>query len=438
MPEMLPEKNKLGLWTSTSLVIGNMIGAGIYLMPAAMASFGSIGLLGWVFSAIGSFFLAKVFSNLSKLLPHATGGPYAYTRDGLGDFIGFLVAWGYYLAVACANAAITISFVSALSTFFPVLASSSAIAVAAGLCSIWLLAYINTLGIVTGGKLQLVTTILKVLPLLLVAVGGLFFIKAANFSPFNSSGSSIIGALQATATMTMFAFIGIESATVPSGSVVNPEKTVARATMLGLLITTFIYILGSVSVIGIIPAAQLQKSLTPYADTAVIIYGSSARYWVSAGIAIAAFGSLNGWTLLQGQVPYAISKDKLFPPIFSRTNKKGVPYMGIIISSIMVSLFMTMNYTKGLVAQFKFLLLLSLLSVLIPYLLSAAAYLVIRVRKTPQAGGWAGAIALAILAFAYSLWAIAGAGQEAVYYGFLLLMAGIPFYVWAAFRKNAK
>ena len=219
MPETHPEKNKLGLWTSTSLVIGNMIGAGIFLMPAAMASFGSIGLLGWVFSAIGSFFLAKVFSNLSKLLPHATGGPYAYTRDGLGDFIGFLVAWGYYLAVACANAAITISFVSALSTFFPILGSSSVIAVITGLCSIWLLAYINTLGVVTGGKLQLVTTILKVLPLLLVAIGGLFFIKTANFKPFNASGTGIVSALQATATMTMFAFIGIESATVPSGSV---------------------------------------------------------------------------------------------------------------------------------------------------------------------------------------------------------------------------
>lgn len=436
MPTAIREQNKLGLWTSTSLVVGNMIGAGIFLMPAAMANFGSIGLLGWVFSAIGSFFLAKVFSNLSKLLPHATGGPYAYTRNGLGDFIGFLVAWGYYLAVACANSAITISFVSALSTFFPVLASNSMVAVCTGLCSIWLLAYINTLGIVAGGKLQLATTILKVLPLLLIAVGGLFFIKAANFSPFNKSGGSMISALQATATMTMFAFIGIESATVPSGSIANPEKNVARATLLGLLITTFVYLLGSVSVIGIIPAAQLQKSITPYADAAVIIYGSNARYWVSAGIAIAAFGSLNGWTLLQGQVPYAISKDKLFPPIFSRTNKKGVPYMGIVISSVMVSLFMTMNYTKGLVAQFKFLLLLSLLSVLIPYLLSAAAYLVIRVRNTPNAGGWAGAVTLAILAFAYALWAIAGAGQEAVYYGFLLLMAGIPFYVWAAFVKK--
>lgn len=435
MTSDLPEKNKLGLWTSTSLVVGNMIGAGVFLMPAAMASFGSIGLLGWVFSAIGSFFLAKVFSNLSKLMPHATGGPYAYTRSGLGDFAGFLVAWGYFLAVSCANAAITISFVSAMSTFFPVLASSSVISISTGLCTIWLLTYINTRGVVAGGKVQLITTILKVLPLLLVAIGGLFFIQFENFSPFNGSNTTIYGALTATATMTMFAFIGIESATVPSGSVANPEKTIPRATLLGLMIATLVYILGSVSVMGIIPSKALQHSVTPFADAAVVIYGSSARYWVSAGIAIAAFGSLNGWTLLQGQVPFAIANDKLFPAIFTRQNKKGVPYVGILVSSVMVSIFMSMNYTKGLVEQFRFLLLLSLLSILIPYLLSAAAYLIIRI-KQKQTLGLTGAVILAILAFSYALWTIAGTGKDAVYYGFLLLMGGIPFYVWLAYKKN--
>src|ERR1700712_3581436 len=99
------DKKKLGLWSSTSLVVGNMIGAGVFLMPAAMASFGSVNLLGWVFSAIGSFFLAKVFGNLSSLLPQSTGGPYAYTRHGFGDFAGFLVAWGYWISIWCANAA---------------------------------------------------------------------------------------------------------------------------------------------------------------------------------------------------------------------------------------------------------------------------------------------------------------------------------------------
>ncbi|MDN3581439.1 amino acid permease [Mucilaginibacter flavus] len=426
---------KLGLWTSTSLVVGNMIGAGVFLMPAAMASFGSIGLLGWVFSAIGSFFLAKVFSNMSKLLPHATGGPYAFTRSGLGDFAGFLVAWGYFLATSCANAAITISLLSALSTFFPVLGTSNLAAVITGLCAIWLLTYINTLGVVASGKLQLITTILKIVPLLLVALGGLFFLQAKNFLPFNGSGKTVYGAISATAAMTMFSFVGIEAATVPAGSVNNPEKTVPRATLLGLLIATLVYILGSVSVIGIIPLAQLQHSLTPYADAAVVIYGGNARYWVSAGVAIAAFGALNGWTLMQGQMPFAVANDKLFPPIFGWQNKRGVPYIGVLLNSVMVSCFIYMNYNKGMVEQFRFLLLLSLLCMLIPYLLSAASYLIIRAKSNVK-DGWLGAILLGIAAFGYALWNIAGSGKEAVYYGFLLLMASVPFYVWISYKKS--
>lgn len=434
---MPASEKKLGLWTSTSLVVGNMIGAGVFLLPAAMASFGSIGLLGWVFSAIGSFFLAKVFSNMSKLLPHATGGPYAFTRNGLGDFAGFLVAWGYFLATSCANAAITISLISALSTFFPVLGTSNLAAVTAGLCAIWLLTYINTLGVVTSGKLQLITTILKVLPLLLVALGGLFFLQAKNFLPFNNSGKTVYGAISATAAMTMFSFVGIEAATVPAGSVENPEKTVPRATLLGLLIATLVYILGSISVMGIIPSAQLQHSLTPYADAAVVIYGSNARYWISAGVAIAAFGALNGWTLMQGQMPFATAQDKLFPAIFSRQNKKGVPYVGVLLNSLMVSCFIYMNYNKSMVEQFRFLLLLSLLCMLIPYLLSAASYLIIRAKSNIK-DGWLGAILLGIIAFGYALWNIAGTGKEAVYYGFLLLMASVPFYVWVAYKKNSE
>ncbi|WP_184547989.1 amino acid permease [Mucilaginibacter sp. FT3.2] len=434
----MPESTKkLGLWTSTSLVVGNMIGAGVFLMPAAMAGFGSIGLLGWVFSAIGSFFLAKVFSNMSKLLPHATGGPYAFTRNGLGDFAGFLVAWGYFISTSCACAAITKSLVSALSTFFPTLANNNFAAISTGLCAIWLLTYINTRGVVTSGKWQLVTTILKILPLLLVAVGGLFFLQAKNFLPFNSSGFTTYGAISATAAMTMFSFIGIECATIPSGSVENPEKTVPRATLLGLLIATLVYILGSISVMGIIPAIQLQHSQTPYADAAAVIFGNGARYWVSAGVAIAAFGALNGWTLMQGQMPFAVANDKLFPAIFGKQNKKGVPYVGILLSSTLVSLFMSMNYTKSFVEQFRFLLLLSLLSMLIPYLLSAASYLIIRV-KNKQVDGWLGAVFLAIIAFSYALWNIVGTGKEAVYYGFILLMISVPFYVWVAYKKSSE
>ncbi len=431
-------KNKLGLWTSTSLVVGNMIGAGVFLMPAALAAYGSISLFGWVFSAIGAFLLARVFSNLSKLMPKADGGPYAYSRSGLGDFAGFLVAWGYWISIWCTNAAIAVSFVSALSTFFPPLATNAILAIFTGLGVIWLLTWINTLGIVTSGKLQLITTILKIIPLLVVALGGLFFFKAENFIPFNMSGTSDFSAITATATYTFFAFLGIECATIPSGSVINPEKTIPRATMLSILIVSVIYIISSFSIMGMIPGKNLQHSVTPFADAAVIIWGSSARYWISAGVAIAAFGALNGWILIQGQMPYAIAKDKLFPSVFCKENKKGVPARGIVISSILVSILMSMNYTKGLVEQFKFLILLTTLTVLIPYLFSTAAYIIIKLENRYLKPGtrWFSTIVLASLAFLFSLWAIAGSGPEIVYWGLLLLLAGVPFYVMIIWKKN--
>ena len=438
MDTTIPRKNKIGLWTSTSLVVGNMIGAGVFLMPAALASYGSISLLGWVFSAIGSFFLARVFGNLSKLAPQVTGGPYGYTRLGLGDFAGFLVAWGYWISTACANAAITISLVSALSTFFPILSANAVYAVSTGLIAIWLLTWINTRGVVVSGKVQLLTTILKLLPLFVIAIGGLFFIKFENFLPFNSSGTSVWSAIQATATFTMFAFVGIECASIPASTIDNPAKTIAKATMLGLLIAALVYILGSVSLMGILSPLQLKNSVTPYADAAVLMFGPTAKYWVSAGIAVAAFGALNGWILIQGQMPYAIAKDKLFPAIFAKENKRKVPYIGMLINSVVVSLFMSMNYTKGLVEQFKFLLLLAVLTIFIPYLFSTTAYILIRLFKKEDKKGLFQAALLAALAFAYSLWAIAGCGEKTVYYGFLVLMAGIPFYVWNVYSNKLK
>ncbi|WP_462265936.1 amino acid permease [Mucilaginibacter sp.] len=432
-----PSQKKLGLWTSTSLVVGNMIGAGVFLMPAALASFGSISLLGWLFSAIGAFFLARVFGNLSRLLPQVTGGPYAYTRSGFGDFAGFLVAWSYAIALSCANAAIVISWVSALSVFFPVLATHTVAAAGTGLVTIWLLTWINTRGVVVSGRLQLATTILKILPLIIVGIGGLFFIRAENFHPFNSSGTSVFGAITTTAAFTVFALVGIESASVPAGNVSNPERTIPRATLLGLLIAVLVYFTGSISIMGMIPATQLRHSLTPYADAAQQLFGPQARYWVSGGIAIAAFGALNGWILVQGQVLYAIAKDRLFPALFARENNKQVPYMGMIINSILVSLFMLINYTKGLVDQFKLLMSLAVFMVFIPYLFSSMAYLMVRLKHRERiTGNVTGAILLALLAFAFSLWAIAGTGEKAVYSGFIGLMASVPVYIWIRYTND--
>ncbi|MEI7588009.1 MAG: amino acid permease [Chitinophagia bacterium] len=429
--------DKLGLWTSTSLVVGNMIGAGVFMMPATLAGFGGISLIGWVCSAIGAFLISKVFAHLSKMLPGADGGPFAYSQKGLGDFAGFLVAWGYLVSVWCTNAAITVSFISALSTFIPALATNAVLAITTGLATIWFLTWVNSLGILTSGIVQLISTILKIVPIVLIGVVGLFYIHWENFLPFNSSGTSTIAAITATTTLTFFAFLGIECATIPSGSVANSATTVAKATTLGTLIATIVYILSTVSIMGMIPAAQLKHSVTPFADAAVLIWGHGAQYWVSAGVAIAAFGALNGYILIQGQLPYAIAKDQLFPAIFTRKNKKGVPVLGVIISSVFVSVLMSMNYTKGLVEQFKFLMLMTTSTILIPYFFCTASYMIMRFKLPFKSSKYVAlAILLAALTFIFCLWLMIGLGAETVFWGFFLTMTSVPIYVFAVWKRD--
>lgn len=430
--------NKIGLWTCTSLVVGNMIGSGVFLLPSTLAAYGGISILGWLFSTIGAFILAILFSYLSKAMP-SVGGPYAYTREGLGEFAAFLVAWGYWVSTWCGNAAITVAFVSYLSVFFPILATDTLAAVLTGLSAIWLLTWVNSRGVTTAGKVQLVTTILKLCPLILIAVFGLFYVDWQFFMPFNRSSESNLGAIVSTATLTLWAYLGMESATVPAGNVENPEKTIPQATLLGTAIAAFVYIFGTIAVMGLIPADSLKTSTAPFADAAAKMWGESARLWVAFGAIVSTFGALNGWILMQGQVPLAMTKDKLFPSVFGKENSKGVPAWGIVISSILLSVLMSMNFSKSLVEQFKFMILLSTLTVLIPYLFSSAAYVIILKRQNIiSAKERTLKLTIAFLAFAYSLWAVAGSGQEVVYWGFILLMLGIPVFILMKFRSTDK
>jgi basic amino acid/polyamine antiporter, APA family len=429
---------KIGLWTSTALVVGNMIGSGVFLLPASLAAFGSIGLLGWVGSSAGAIVLALLFSNLSKILPNVLGGPYGYSRSGLGDFAGFLVAWGYWISIWCTNAAIAVTFVSYTTVFFPILKTNQYYAVATGLGAVWLLTWVNTLGVKEAGKVQIITTIIKLTPLIAVSVVGLFYMDFKNFNDFNISGTSDFNAITATATLTLFAFLGLESATIPSGNIENPEKTIPRATMIGTVLTILVYVLGSVAVMGMIPTMELKNSNAPFADAAAIMWGDSARYWVAFGAIVSTFGALNGWILLQGQMPFAAAKDKLFPVIFKKENKKGSPFMGIVISSVLISALMLTNFTKGLTDMFTFMVLLTTVAVLVPYLFSATSYAVILLQNKYWKKESISKMIVAILAFAFSLWAIKGSGQETVYWGFLAILAGIPFYAWMKRTNQAE
>lgn len=428
-----PEARKVGLWIATALVVGNMIGTGVFLLPASLAPFGGISVLGWAFTSAGALLVALLMARLARMMP-AVGGPYAYTRKGLGDLPAFLVAWGYWISIWSGNAAISVGLVGYLAAFFPALAHQPALGAGTALAAVWLLTGVNAWGVKEAGILQFWTTLLKLLPLLAIGTAGLAYMNPAHFIPFNASGGSPLSAVTATATLTLWAFLGLESATIPADSVRDPIRTIPRATILGTLIAAGVYILATAGVMGILPAGELAVSTAPFADAGTRIWGRWAGSFIAAGAAISAFGALNGWILLQGQMPRAAALDGLFPPIFRRLSRRGTPVAGLVISSVLATGLMALNYTASLVDQFTFIILLATLSTLIPYVFSAAAELVIFVRDREGFSGerLAGASVIAVLAFAYSLWAIVGAGRETVFWGFLLLLAGVPFYWWQA------
>lgn len=422
-------KRQLGLWMATALVIGNMIGSGVYLLPASLAPFGGISIVGWLVSAAGAMCLALMFARLSRIITK-TGGPYAYSVAALGPFGGFLVAWAYWISMWATNAALSVAFVSYMTVFWPALATVPALAAGLALATLWGLTIVNVAGVRPAGMVQLVTTVLKLAPLLAVATFGLFWFNADHFVPFNASGRGTIPAVTGTVTLTLWAFLGLESGTVPSESVRDAERTIPRATLLGTLITTVVYVLGTVAVMGIIAPSALVTSTAPFADAARSIWGPVGRYLLGAGAAISCFGALNGWILLSGQLPYAAARDGLLPASLGRESRTGTPAVGLVVSSVIVTVIVSMNYTRGLVQAFTFLILLATLATLIPYVFSAVAALLLRPEgEERDARKTFAATAIAVLAFLYSLWAIGGAGRDTVYWGFMLLVAGLPVYV---------
>jgi APA family basic amino acid/polyamine antiporter len=305
------------------------------------------------------------------------------------------------------------------------------LAAAVAIGAIWLLTFVNTLGVRQGGMMQAVTTVLKLVPLLALAIFGLFYIDFDNFGGFNTSGESTYGALTAVAALTLWAFIGVESATVPAEDVKNPTRTIPRATIIGTAITALVYILGTVAVMGILPAATLAESGAPFADAADSAFGSWAGPIIAFAAVVSAFGCLNGWILLQGQVPLAAARDGLFPKVFVKTTRNGAPIVGLVVSSVLITGLTLMNYNASLVDQFTFVILLATLTMLIPYVFSAAAQLMLLITDRTRTTGkqLAAPATIAGLALAYGIWTVAGSGYEVVYKGFLLVLAGIPVYL---------
>jgi basic amino acid/polyamine antiporter, APA family len=431
---MISPRPLLGFWMCVALVVGNTIGSGVFLLPASLAPFGLNSLIAWGFTAAGAIALAIVFARLSRAFPQA-GGPYAYVHVAFGPLTAFVVAWGYWISIWVGNVSIATATVSYLSPLWPWIAEKPGASSFATLLLLWLLTFVNWYGIKASGWVQGITTVLKILPLLAVAMLGLLSLHSAGAAPSMSVPLSVSG-VTAAATLTLWALLGLESATIPADKVASPGRTIPIATLLGTVITALICAIACTTVVLLVPPATLAQSNAPFVDLAARYWGTSAGKLMAMFAAISALGALNGWILLQGELPRAMAIRGEFPRIFARESAHNTPGFGLCFGSALATLLILANYQKSMVSVFTFMILLSTTACLVLYAVCSAALL--RLQWTQKLGTLRkGTVPLAIvgiLATAYSLWAIVGAGAEAVLWGAALLLLGVPLYYW--FRSS--
>lgn len=416
-------QRSLGQWMLIALVIGNIIGSGVFVLPAALAPYGAASLLGWGISLGGALMLALVYARLSQIIPNH-GGAYAYARRAFGDRVGFLVAWSYWVCVWSANAAIAVAFAGSLGSVWSAATLTPLRSALCALGALWLCTFISLAGVREAGRTAIVTTLLKLVPLVVFGLLGLGWVHMSAFVPFNSSGLPLVSVASSVAALTLWAFLGLETATVPTGVVNDPQRTVPRATIIGMTIAGLATMLACTVVVGMLPADVLHASAAPMAEAARRVWGDAAGIAIGVVASVSCFGALNGWVLLQAQTPLAAAQDGLFPACFARLDKRDTPWVGLWISSILASVLIASNYSRTLVALFTFTILLSTAATLVPYLVTVLAWW----RIDSTAKRWRRLIALGALAF--SLWALIGTGTETLLWGAVLLLAGLPIYLW--------
>ena len=413
-------KRAFGFWICLALVIGNMIGSGFFLMPATLAPFGWNGVAGWVATTAGALCLAVVFGSLARAFPKA-GGPYAYSRLAFGPLVGFLVAWSYWVSMWIGNVAIATGVLAPLGTLFPGIVTYS---VPLTLALVWSLTAINCVGAKTVGRIQLVTTLLKFLPLVAVVILALLVLGGgeAEVPPLRTEALALGGGtgIAAAAALTLWSFLGLESATVPAERVADPERNIARATLIGVAVTGLVYTFACSAVALLMPADQIAGSGAPMADFIGRYWGGPAATLIALFAAIAAFGALNGWILMQGELPWAMARDGVFPAWLAKLSRFGTPARAHLTASVPVTLVLLLNASRSMTELFGFLILLATAATLIAYLVCSLAALKLKLSR-----GLAPFFALAAL---FSLWTLWGAGAEAIKWGAILLVSGVPVY----------
>ncbi|MFL6145216.1 MAG: APC family permease [Labedaea sp.] len=421
---------QFGLGTATALIVGTIIGVGIFNLPASLAAYGPISLVSMALTTVGALALAMLFAALSRRMP-ADGGPYAYARVAFGNRVGFANAWSYWITAWAGNAAIAVGWVLYVEHFINT-GHNKLFSVLLVLVGLWLPAAINLSGVRNMGWIQVSTTVVKFVALAFMSVVGLFYIDAANFSPWNVSGESTITAVGGGMAIALFSYLGVETAAVAAAKVRDPDRNVPRATILGTIATAAVYLLSLVAVFGILSNSVLTASTTPFSDAANAMFGGTWPGNVMAvAVIISGFGALNGWTMICAEMPLAAARDGLFPQRFQRMSARGVPAVGIVTSTVLASAAVLVNYLGSTgETVFTTLVLMTGITAAIPYVFSALAQLKWRVidHRTTQTPRFVRDLVVAVLSLVFSIlfiWYSRNIGQPFWSYWAPFFLAGV-------------
>lgn len=426
-------KRELGFWMCTALVVGNTIGIGIFMMPGALAPYGFNALTGWGITVVGCMFLARVFARLAMLYPGADG-PYAYIRSTLGHWPAFLSMWSYWVSNWITNATLAVSVVGYLQAVVPSLATIPSALLALAL--LWLFVVVNLFGARTGGRVQVATTALKLLPMLAVMLLGIWVLLAEPGAYTRAPPVTPLSFPQtlAASTIALFAMLGLESASIPAGRVRDPGRNIARATLIGTLLTAVIYVIVSTVPLMLIPQADLAQSSAPFADLLDRYLGVGNGRWLALFVVVSGLGALNGWTLIVGLLTATMARNGDFPARFARLNGRGAPTGALLLTGVLASAMILMNYSRSLVEGFVFLSTIVTAANLPLYLCSSLALVVLWRRGERRINR--DLATLGALGTTYVVIAFIGVGHVPFLWALTLAAAGIPISLWVRWRAS--
>lgn len=422
----------LTLFGTVALVAGNMLGTSLYTLPASVASVaGPIGIISWVITAAGFLLLALLYAQLGPRYPR-TGGPYVFAREAFGDYAGFQTVWMYWLSAVVGNAAIVTGAVGYAVNFSPTLADSRLLQFVLAQGVLWILCVVNILGVKQSARVQKSIILINIVPLVLLSLA-LFKFNPANFHPFTPKGTWT--PVAAGSALMVWAYAGIESATVPAEEMQAPQRTIRLGTLLGYGLATLIFLLSAIAVIGVLPNDVIASSPRPLELAVREALGEWPAIAVRTAAVGASIGVLNGWILMAGRIPFSAAQDGLFFSGFARIHPRfGTPYVALIFGCVITSIMLTLYFIPGstLLSVFNFTVLLANLGTLFPYLYNSAAALMLarrdRERFTMREQRRTSLLALAC--FAFLMWTTWGVGATVVFWGFLVLLVGTPLYIW--------